>query len=304
MTSPTNDPTPEQLEAMAATLESSGRYRVLRRIEPQAPVEPAEGTPTRLGLLLDLETTGLDPEQDEIIEWAMLPFTYGLDGMLYALGEPFSRLRQPSRPIPPAVTELTGITDAMVAGQQIDPEEVAAFVAPAALVIAHNARFDRRFAERFCPAFASKPWACSMDGVDWAGEGFEGTRLGYLAMRHGLFFGGHRAVQDCEATLEILARPLPRSGATALCRVLESARQASWRIWAAEAPFEAKDRLKARGYRWNGEATERNPRSWYRDVAEADHAAELAFLQAEIYGWAVDLPIQKLTAYDRFSERG
>jgi DNA polymerase-3 subunit epsilon len=173
---------------------------------------------------------------------AMLPFTYGLDGTVYRVGEAFSRLRQPSQPILPAITELTGLTDAMVAGHHINPAKVARFIVPAALIIAHNASFDRRFAEAFWDAFAQKPWACSHQGVDWATEGFEGSKLGYLAMRHGLFFGGHRALHDCEATLEILAR------------LLETARQASWRIWAAEAPFHCKDILKARGYRWNGEA--------------------------------------------------
>ncbi|MFC7611354.1 3'-5' exonuclease [Teichococcus aestuarii] len=300
----TDQPSPAALEAMAATLEASGRYRVLRRVEPCVTIAPPPGTPTRLGLLLDLETTGLDPEQDEIIELAMLPFTYGLDGTLYGVGEPFSRLRQPSRSIPPAVTSLTGLTDDMVAGHRIDPEEVARFIAPAALVVAHNARFDRRFAERFCEAFAAKPWACSLAQVDWAAEGFEGTRLGYLAMRCGLFFGGHRALHDCEATLAILARPLPNTGVTGLARLLETARQPSWRIWAVEAPFEAKDRLKARGYRWNGEATAGQPRARYTDVPEALQQAELSFLWQEVYGREVDLPRQRLTAQERFSERG
>jgi len=215
------------------------------------------------------------------------------------VGAPFSRLRQPSRPIPPAVTALTGLSDALVAGQRIDPAEVARFVAPAALVVAHNASFDRRFAERFCEVFVTKPWACSLSGVDWAGEGFEGTRLGYLAMRHGLFFDGHRTHHDCQATLEILARPLPKSGVPALAQ-LQGARQTSWRIWAEQAPFEAKGRLKARGYRWDGAG---QPRAWFIEVAEEERAAELAFLQAEIYAQAVQPPMRPLTAYDRFSDR-
>ncbi|MXP66079.1 3'-5' exonuclease [Roseomonas sp. M0104] len=298
--SPTAEAEPYKLEAMAAALEASGRYQVLRRIAPRPATECPPGVPTRLGLLLDLETTGLDPAQDEIIAFAMLPFTYRLDGTLYQVGEPFSRLRQPSHPIPPTVSALTGLTDALVAGQQIDPVEVARFVEPAALIVAHNASFDRRFAERFCAAFVTKPWACSLNGVDWAGEGFEGTRLGYLAMRHGLFFDGHRAHHGCQATLEILARPLPRSGVPALAQLLQGARQTSWRIWAEQAPFEAKDRLKARGYRWNGEG---QPRAWFIDVAEAEREAELAFLHSEIYGRAVELPTRRLTAYERFSER-
>jgi DNA polymerase-3 subunit epsilon len=295
-------PDPAELEAMAALLEASGGYRVLRQIVPRAPVAVPDGVPTRLGLLLDLETTGLDAAQDEIIEMALLPFTYGLDGTVYAVGEPFSRLRQPAQPIPAAVADLTGLTDDMVAGHRISPDEVARFIAPAALVIAHNAGFDRRFAEAFCPAFAEKPWACSLSGVDWAGEGFEGSKLGYLAMRHGLFFGGHRALHDCEATLEILARPLPRSGVRGLARLLETARQASWRIWAADAPFQHKDSLKARGYRWNGDSKDQ-PRAWYIDVQEAEQAAECAFLHETIYGRAVELPMRRLTAYERFSVR-
>jgi DNA polymerase-3 subunit epsilon len=189
-----------------------------------------------------------------------------------------------------------------VAGHRIDPEEVARFIAPAALVIAHNAGFDRRFAEAFCDAFAQKPWACSLQQVDWAADGFEGSKLGYLAMRHGLFFTGHRAVHDCQATLEILARPLPRSGATGLARLLETARQPNWRIWAVDAPFHHKDSLKARGYRWNGEANG-HPRAWYIDVGEEVQAAECAFLCESIYDREIELPMRRITALERFSVR-
>ena len=65
----------------------------------------------------------------------------------------------------------------MVAGKRIDPNEVAHAAAPASLVVAHNAAFDRRFLERFCETFNTKPWACSMSEVDWAAEGYEGSKL-------------------------------------------------------------------------------------------------------------------------------
>jgi len=130
------------LDVMAETLERSGDYRILRRLAPRAPIEPPAGLVTRQGLFVDTETTGLDPARDEIIELAMVPFTYGLDGQVYAVGEAFQQLCEPSRPIPPEVTAITGIDDAMVAGQRIDPDAVAHFAAPAALVVAHNAAFD------------------------------------------------------------------------------------------------------------------------------------------------------------------
>ena len=281
------------LEAMAAALETSCDFRVLRRLAPRAPIPPPAGLITRQGLFVDTETTGLDPIGDEIIELAMVPFTYGLDGQVYCVGEAFQQLREPSRPIPPEVTAITGIDDAMVAGQRIDPDAVARFAAPAALVVAHNAAFDRRFLERLCETFNTKPWACSMSQVDWAGEGYEGAKLAYLASGAGFFYERHRATHDCLAAIELLARTHPRSGRTGLAQLLERARAPSHRIWAENSPFDLKDVLKARGYRWNGEGSA-SPRAWYIDVDEAAREAEVAFLRAEIYRGDIDLLVRRI----------
>ncbi|MGH7022036.1 MAG: 3'-5' exonuclease [Caulobacteraceae bacterium] len=289
-------------ETMIASLEASGQFRVLRRLQPRQSVTLADGSPTRMGLFVDVETTGLDPAHDEIIELAMVPFTYGLDGRVFEIGEAFNRLREPSKPIPPETTALTGIDDAMVAGQTIDPAEVAAFAAPAALVIAHNAAFDRRFLERLCETFTTKPWACSMTQIDWAQEGREGVKLAYLISDAGFFYDRHRAVHDCLAAIELLARPLPRSGAPAMVKLLERARTPTWRIWAENSPFDLKNILKTRGYRWNAEGSGA-PRAWYIDVAEGDRDAELTFLKTEIYRGEIELLVRRIDAHDRFSDR-
>jgi DNA polymerase III subunit epsilon len=190
----------------------------------------------------------------------------------------------------------------MVAGKSIDVSAVARFVEQADLVIAHNAGFDRQFLERFCPAFEHKPWGCSQSQVDWRAEGFEGTRLGYLVAGAGYFYNRHRALNDCYAAIELLATRLPKCGQLAFKPLLDAAREPSWRIWAAYAPFDLKDALKARGYRWN--ANGHGPkRSWYIDVPEEQRVAELAFLESEIYGRALDVPVQRIDAYDRFSTR-
>jgi DNA polymerase-3 subunit epsilon len=291
-----------ELEAMAQTLERSGDYRVLRRLAPLMTRPPPPDIPTRLGLFVDAETTGLDPARDEIIELAMAPFTYGVDGEIYAVGDAFQQLRQPSKPIPPEITAITGIDDAMVAGKSIDPRAVSSFAAPAALVVAHNAAFDRKFLERYCETFNTKPWACSMSEIDWAGEGYEGTKLAYLAAGAGFFYERHRATHDCMAAIELLARVHPKSGRTGLAQLLERARRPSWRIWAENSPFDLKDVLKARGYRWNGEGGA-SPRAWFIDVAEEARAAEEAFLKAEIYRGEIDLLVRRVDAYDRFSDR-
>ena len=116
--------TSDQLEAWAQTLTATGDYRIIRRLKPRPRTIPPPGTPVRLGLMVDVETTGLDPQRDEIIELAMTPFTYGLDGTVFSVEEGFQGLRQPSEPISPEITAITGITNEMVAGQVIDPAEV------------------------------------------------------------------------------------------------------------------------------------------------------------------------------------
>ena len=292
---------PSDHEAMVAALEATGDYRVLRRLRTRTIITPLpDCVKTWLGIMLDTETTGLDPARDEIIELAMVPFTYGRDGTIFEVREPFQRLREPSRPIPAEVTALTGIDDAMVSGHTIDPAEVTAFVSPASLVIAHNAGFDRKFVERFCETFTTKAWGCSQSQVPWSEEGFEGTKLTYLLAGCGLFHGAHRATDDCRAAIEILSHPLPKSGVYAMAKLLDEARATTCRIWATGTPFDLKDGLKARGYKWN-DGSDGRLKAWFIDMPEDKSESELSFLRSEIYQRDVDIPVTRITAYDQFS---
>ena len=289
-------------EQVASALEATGNYRVLRRLVPRLRYAEDDGTPKKIGVILDVETTGLDPAKDEVIELGMVRFEFASDGRIFGVTGTFDEMREPSVPIPTEITQLTGITEADVAGKSIDPNQVADFVTEASVVIAHNAGFDRKFCERAWPLFEKKAWACSANQVDWRGEGFDGSRLGYLLAGCGLFHGAHRADADCGALLEILSRPLPASGELALKRLLDTARQATARVWAVDSPFDLKNVLKARGYRWN-DGSDARPKSWWIDVPEDRLEAERLFLHQEVYGWDADIPCTKITAFDRFSER-
>ena len=292
-----------RLEDAAKALEASGNYKVLRRLLPRDAYASAELTDARYGVLLDVETTGLDAATDEIIELGMLKFTFTTDGRVGRVVDRFQEFREPGVAIPANVTEITGITPQMVAGQSIDAERVERFIAGAALVIAHNARFDRRFCERVWPGFVGKHWACSQTEIDWRARGHAGSRLGYLLYDCGLFHDGHRAVNDCEAQLELLAASGDGDGArNPLAELLESARKVRLRISAVNAPFEAKDVLKARGYRWsNGDGG--GARAWWMDVEEAALEQELAYLRAEIFKREADIPTRRITGLERFSVR-
>ncbi|OKO86117.1 DNA polymerase III subunit epsilon [Bradyrhizobium sp. NAS80.1] len=290
------------LAAMAEALAKSADYRVLRRLVRRETFAPSTGQSTKTGILLDVETTGLDQQNDEVIELGMLKFDYLPDGRIAGIKDVFSSFNEPTSPIPPEVIALTGITNEMVAGQRIDEIAVSSFADDAVIVIAHNASFDRKFAERYWPVFQRKAWGCSATEVEWRKHGFEGSRLGYLLNGAGFFHQAHRAIDDCHALLEILAFDLPTTGTSALAVLLEQARKRTMRVWAEQSPFDLKDLLKRRGYRWS-DGSDGRPRSWYVDVDEAKLGDEITFLKTEIYLRDVEPRLQTLTAFDRFSVR-
>jgi DNA polymerase-3 subunit epsilon len=102
----------------AAALEASGDYRVLRKL-PRRRAFSAEEGPAKLGVVLDIETTGLNAATDEIIELGMLKFSFNSDGRVFKVVDEFQEFREPRRSIPAEVSELTGITAEMVAGRAI-----------------------------------------------------------------------------------------------------------------------------------------------------------------------------------------
>lgn len=127
------------MAALAEALAGSPDYRVLRRLVPRPLSAPPAGLETRVGILLDTETTGLDHARDEIIELGMVKFDYSADGRIVGVRDTFSAFNEPSAPIPPDVTALTGITDEMVAGHRFDDAPIAAFVDEAVIIIGTTA---------------------------------------------------------------------------------------------------------------------------------------------------------------------
>ena len=289
-------------ESLARRLEATGNYKVLRRLVPRSTTP----TPTRytgkIGIILDFETTGLDPTKDEIIEAAGVAFRYSETDEITGVIGVFQSYNEPSVPIPALVTELTGITNELVAGHRIDMGALEAFVADANIVIAHNAGFDRKFAERLSPIFEHKHWACTQTEIDWRKHGFGGAKLGYLLADIGYFHNAHRAIDDCHALVEILAHSPPTMARSIFGELIDCARRTMVRIWAQRSPFDLKDALKARGYRWN-DGTDGRPKSWFIDVDGKGRDAELSYLKKEIYQREVDIECRPMTALDRFSNR-
>ncbi|MCW6512415.1 3'-5' exonuclease [Hyphomicrobiales bacterium BP6-180914] len=287
-------------ESAARLLSEHDDFRVLRRLRPRTISTPRALEPVeKLTVIVDTETTGLDHAHDEIIEIGMVAFVHDRQGSVIEVTGVFSALQEPSRPISPEITRLTCITDAMVEGRAIDIDAVEQFIEAADLVVAHNAGFDRPFCERLARGFAPKPWACSVKEVGWSAFGFEGSKLGYLVGQCGWFHHGHRAVDDCHALLEVLAAALPSDQGSALSHLLTRTEATRVRIWAEGAPYDLKDQLKRRGYKWDG-GSDGRPRSWWVEVEEGAYEAEIAFLEQEIYMRRVRPRAQRITACERY----
>ena len=201
------------------------------------------------------------------------------------------------------MTKLTGIDDAMVAGHEIDGDDVVAFVRDVDVVVAHNARFDRPFAEARWPTFARLPWACSCTGVEWRAEGFDGARLGHLLMQSGYFHAAHRAVDDAQATLHLLALPLPTSGRSGPVRAFSNGR-ASRPGASGPRARPSRPRTFSRSVGTGGAREGVGSQSHgTRDLPEDGVDAEVSYLEHTVLGEGARPTVVPVSARDRFTNR-
>ncbi|HUQ98350.1 MAG TPA: 3'-5' exonuclease [Gemmatimonadaceae bacterium] len=290
---------------MVEVLQSTGRYQVIERLEYRPRYNPEDGSSKRIGLFVDVETTGLDATTDKIIELSVVRFEFSREGKIFNVFTSESWYEDPGCPIPELITELTGIKDSDVSGKSINETRVNQLVDGADLIVAHNASFDRPFCECRLAAFARKHWACSCDDINWPAEGFRYRSLEWLAYKQcGMFYQAHRADADCYMGIHVLSTILPKSRRTAMAALLESARCATVRVWAINASFFARGVLKNRGYRWSDGADGR-PKAWWRCVKDNELDQELAWLTETVYpseGLARPV-IQRFDGKLRFSTR-
>jgi DNA polymerase-3 subunit epsilon len=287
----------------AAVLDAHPDYRVLRRLPVRLDWGGAPNTARTRVLILDTETTGLDQSKEKIIELAMLRLDVDSStGVPLGSVQVFDELEDPGRAIPKEVVALTGITDADVQGKRLDEARIAAMLEGVDVVIAHNAAFDRPFCEARIPQFRDLAWACSFADIDWKAQGRNSSKLEALALELGWFYDAHRAEMDCHALLAVLCAPLPKAPErNGMATLLAAARKPALRLYATHAPFDSKDLLKARGYRWNAEQ-----KVWTTRLADAVALdAECEWLKTEVYGGRhAVVAIEQSDARAKYSSRG
>ncbi|MCP4644423.1 MAG: 3'-5' exonuclease, partial [bacterium] len=195
-TTPEPEPIPEPIpEPEPATAET----------ELPAEVAPPPGVPVLVAF--DFETTGLSPEQANIIEVGAIKFTLS--------GEELGRLQKfanPGETIPPVVVELTGISDDMVADAAPSVNVMAEFLdwaGPDAILVAHNAAFDCGFiVATLNRTGVDVPPLKTVDTLKWARAmklGLKDCKLGTLLEHYGKNDGGlHRSMADAVGVMELV----------------------------------------------------------------------------------------------------
>lgn len=163
--------------------------------------------------IIDTETTGLSPGEDRVVEVGVLRVERG------AVVRRFTSLIRQERPLPAVITNITGITDAMLDGApafaDIAPE--LAQMLDGALFVAHNAPFDYGFIREEFARLGTPFAAQCLCSVRLSRELFPEYRrhdLSSIVQRHGLASDErHRAADDANAVWEFLrhaAATIPR----------------------------------------------------------------------------------------------
>lgn len=145
----------------------------------------------------DLETTGLDPETNEILEVAMVRFRDGKPD------EGWSSLVKPSQKVPLYVLRLTGIAEAHLANAPVLEDilwRIREFIGDFPLV-GHNSSFDIAFLEKIITDIGLRPCHDTLELSRIVIPGLASYKLSALCESFGIpLVAAHRALDDARAS--------------------------------------------------------------------------------------------------------
>ncbi len=185
-------------------------YSTEHQILDRVPVlEWEEDTGEDRYAIIDLETTGLNSDICKIIEIGVVVFCVNEQKQFTKVIRTYNSLQDPGHQVPDFITKLTGIKTKDVVGKEIDWNYVLETLLDCSGIICHNAKFDKSFlmkdsSEALIELLKLKKFYCSKNNIDWDSHDYRNTKLDYLNWAMGYFYNGHRALDDCWATLNIL----------------------------------------------------------------------------------------------------
>lgn len=181
----------------------------------------------------DIETTGLDPKNDSIIEIGAVKFNGN------RVVSEFSKLINPRKPINQFITNLTGISNSMVMNAPFIVDvlpEIQDFVGDA-IILGQNINFDLSFFEKY-RAFKYNETIDTYEIAAIVMPSAPRYGLGSLAQQLGVVLtNAHRALDDARATMQVYQQLQKKIEELPVDLVAEILRLAKGISWQGELPF-------------------------------------------------------------------
>ena len=210
-------------------------------------------------LSYDFETTGLDTNQDQVIEVGAVLYSTGLNASIESSGY----LVKTNVPITEEITRLTGIHPAAVEKFGYEPDAaldaLLSMMERADAFVGQNiVRFDSRFLSTWATRLGrTLPDKLQIDTLTDL-PGVEGKHLGYQAADHGfLNLFPHSALADCQTVLKIISMH-------DIDKVVERAKSPLV-LLQAHQDREENDKAKKLRFRWNPDF-----KIWWKAVKQMD----------------------------------
>lgn len=194
---------PGETESAAASAAAMSKAAVGRMIQNKSAGQDKRAKKAGY-VVIDIETTGLDPERHEILEIGALRIVD------HKISERFSALIHPKQPLSKEITALTGITQQMAQEGMELTKALKAFWSflGKSVVIGHNLSFDLAFLKKASgEAGITVPVNSCMDTLTFARRRIKDipdhrleTLAGYFEIKPERF---HRALDDCCTTFQI-----------------------------------------------------------------------------------------------------
>jgi DNA polymerase III subunit epsilon len=215
-------------------------------------------------LIIDTETTGLNPDNDRVIELGAILYSVSHQTVIHQLSMLFPASDNPAEKINRIPSSVLPTIDLKLQGGMLLTFEQ--MVKHATYAIAHNAEFDRQwFDDRHLPKLMKedKPiqWLCTMDDFTWPQQNRPGESLVTLALAHGIgVSSAHRALTDCQ----LIAALLDRTDKDQLKNMITAALRPKC-LFKANVSFDDRQLAKDAGFKWNA-----SERIWTRKMVEED----------------------------------
>ena len=246
---------------------------------------------------VDVETTGKNRKEDGIVELAAKTVSINeKTGEIISIVDQYESFHDPGFPISEEASAINGISDEMVEGHAINWERIESIFNSSELIVSHNASFDRSFLDRELPLSAQKLWGCSVNDVEWFSRGFTNLKQELLCVWHGFYYDSHRAMNDVDALIYLLTHSLYPENKP-IVELMENAAIPYYKISALNSPFETKDKLKARNYRWNSEH-----KCWWKKISSDQINSEKSWLTEEVYSGYFRGSVDEVSLVDKYKD--